>query len=113
VYAFDNMLRAIVRDLIEGQTLSIRPLGSAGVVLFEFASPHHPISEKLAELLDGRGGSEPSVLPLGLVFAKALIERNGGRVDIRTTTENTTISVRLPSREETVPGDGKAASLDS
>src|SRR5262249_28299371 len=70
VYAFDNMLRAIARDLVEGQTLSIRAPASPHTVLFEFVSPHHPISEKLAALLEGRVAGEETPLPLGMLFAK-------------------------------------------
>jgi hypothetical protein len=46
-----------------------------------------------------------------VVFAKTLIERNGGRIEVHTQADVTAITVWLPSREEIAPGNGKTASL--
>lgn len=109
-YAFENLLRVMMRDLPEGETLSIRPVGAAGVA-FEFTGIRAAYSSRLPEFLDHPPSGPDSQLPLGLVFAKTLIERNGGQIEIRTTTQGLLISVSLPSREEIVPGNGKTTSL--
>ena len=111
VYSFGNMLRAIVRDLVEGQTLSIRPLDGQAAVTFEFDATHHPIGEKLAGLLESSLPSEEYPLALGVLFAKTLIERNGGRLEIQARNNKTAVNVWLPSREDAIPGNGQATSL--
>lgn len=100
VYAFDNMLRSIGRDLVGGQTLWIHPADGTAAVTFEFDSGHHPVAAKLVGLLERQPPSEEEPLPLGLLFAKTLIERNGGRLEIHVHNNKTAIDVRLPVREE-------------
>ncbi len=100
VYAFASMLRAILREMVEGNTLRIRPVAGTPTVTFEFGSAHQPVAAQLAGLLDRRESGEPVTLPLGMVFAKALIERNGGRLEIHNAAGKTTITVWLPTREE-------------
>jgi nitrogen-specific signal transduction histidine kinase len=112
-YAFDNLLRVITRDLPEGQTLSVFPSEGTAGVTFEFGGARHPIAGKLAQLLDHAPAEAASLLPLGLVFAKTLIERNGGRIRVDSLRDVTAISVWLPSREDVVPRNGKAASLNN
>jgi polar amino acid transport system substrate-binding protein len=112
-YAFDNLLRVIVRDLQEGQTLSVRPVDSSNALTFEFKGSRHPLGGRLAELLDRPADEASALLPLGLTFAKTLIERNGGRIDVHSAHDTHTITVWLPSREQVESGNGKATSLDS
>ncbi|MFQ5664894.1 MAG: sigma 54-interacting transcriptional regulator [Candidatus Binatia bacterium] len=111
VYAFANLVRVISRDLQEGQTLAIHPAKTGTALTFEYAGGQHPVTAKLANLLDGVDASKDAVLPLGLVFAKTLIERNGGRIEIESAAEPASITVWLPSREELETGNGKATSL--
>jgi two-component system response regulator HydG len=111
MYAIDNTLRAIMRDLVAGQTLSIHQLGSQPAVVFEFTTAQHPIAGKLAGLIDAHGG-EQVPLPLGLLFAKVLVERNGGRVEIRSAADNTAITLSLPTGEEITREDGPATNFD-
>ena len=57
--------------------------------------------------------------PLGLVFARALVERNGGQLEVRSAGEQTAITVWLPSQErwhrrwKTVRSNGKTANSNS
>lgn len=111
-YAFENLIRAVVRDLEEGETLTIRTLAAAPAVRFEFAAMRHPVAGKFSRILEKPAGNQELALPLGLVFAKTLIERNGGRIEIGTAGDTAAITVRLPSREEFTPGNGKTKSLD-
>jgi hypothetical protein len=110
-YAFENLLRVIARDLPEGQTLSVRPLDETPAVTFEFSGVRHPLAGKLSDFLDRPPVEAESLLPLGAVFAKTLIERNGGRIEAHTQADVTAITVWLPCREEIAPGNGKTASL--
>ena len=110
-YAFENLLRVIVRDLPEGQTLSVHPLDGTAGVTFEFTGMRHPLAGKLSEFLDHSPPEAEILLPLGVVFAKTLIERNGGRIEVHTQANVSAITVWLPSREEIAPGNGKTASL--
>jgi hypothetical protein len=112
-YAFDNLLRVIAREVPEGQTLSVRPLEGTAGVTFEFGGARNLIAGKLAQLLDHAPADAASLLPLGLVFAKTLIERNGGRIRLDNLRDVTAISVWLPSREENAPRNGKTASLNN
>ena len=111
-YAFENLLRAVIRDLPEGKTLSVHPVGAETVgVTFEFPSPGHPVGSQLSTLLDQE--ADEATLPLGLVFAKSLIERNGGRIDIRNDAEIAAVTVWLPCGEGIAPENGKIAGLNS
>jgi signal transduction histidine kinase len=112
-YAFENLLRAIARDMQEGQTLSIRPVGTRPTIRLDFPAGGHPIAERLAAFLDhGQNGGDTQ-LPLGLVFAKTLIERNGGRIEISHVNDGASITVSLPRRDETAREDGQATSPHS
>jgi DNA-binding NtrC family response regulator len=111
VYAFENLLRANVRDLPEGQTLSVYSVDGTATVTFEFASVGHPLAGKLSEFLDHSLTAAEKLLPLGMVLAKTLIERNGGRIEAHAQADVTTITVWLPIREELAPGNGKTAGL--
>jgi signal transduction histidine kinase len=110
-YAFENLLRVIARDLPEGQRLSVRPLDGTAAVAFEFTGARHSLAGKLSEFLDRPPAEAETLLPLGVVFAKTLIERNGGRIEVHTQADVTAVTVWLPSCEEIAPGNGKTASL--
>ena len=112
-YAMENLLRTIARELPEGETLSIHPLGTNAVISVEFNGSGHAIADKLTGFLDHSYPSDAPPLPLGLLFAKTLIERNGGHIEMRRATEGAAITISLPSREEITPGNGKATRLSS
>jgi DNA-binding NtrC family response regulator len=111
-YAFENLLRVILRELPEGQTLVVHPVEGSAAVAFEFAA-RQPLWGKLAEFLDRPSAEAEELLPLGAMFAKSLIERNGGRIEVHTQPDITAVTVWLPGREELIPGNGKAARLSN
>ncbi len=110
-YALDNLVRVITRDLPEGQTLSVRAVDGTPAVAFEFTGTRASVTGRLSEFLDHAPSDAGSTLPLGMVFAKALIERNGGRIEVRAQPDISAITVWLPSREEIAPGNGKTKAL--
>jgi DNA-binding NtrC family response regulator len=112
-YALDNLLRVIARDLQEGQTLSIRPLGSSSVLTFEYPASDPSFADRLSDLLDETGSDGGHALPLGLVLAKTLIERNGGHIETRSSATTASVTVSLPNREETAAGNANTTSLSS
>ena len=111
-YALDNLLHVIARDLQNGQTLSIHPLGNTPALAFEYASTERSFAARLSDLLDDPG-DDGNALPLGLVLAKTLIERNGGHIETRSSDTAASVTVWLPSREEVATGNGKTTSLSS
>ncbi len=112
-YAFENLLRVITRDLPEGETLSVHSVATSPAITFAVSGGHRPLS-KLSRLLDHPNDGGETALPLGLVFAKTLIDRNGGHMEIRNSADTFTMTVWLPAgREESAVGNGKTASLDS
>jgi DNA-binding NtrC family response regulator len=111
-YAFENLLRVIARDLAEGQTLAVQTPEGTMPLTFEFDGGRHPLG-KLAGFLDCPSEGAHALLPLGVVFAKTLIERNGGRIEVRSSQGANRITVWLPNREEIATENGKATSLSS
>lgn len=105
-YALDNLLHAIVRDLQEGDRLSISIRATPPVLTFAPVKFGRSFATQLSGVVDhpGNGGGAP--LPLGLVFAKALVERNGGSMEFAADTS--AITVRLPNRGEVASANGKA-----
>jgi DNA-binding NtrC family response regulator len=97
-YAFDNLLRAVARDLEEGQTLLVRPLEGANGVVLEFPAGRHGVGAKLTAFsaTEKTNGAPPP--PLGVVLARTLVERNGGQLEASTTKGQATVTVRLPAR---------------
>lgn len=112
-YAFENLLHVIIRDLDEGETLTVRAVDAPTAVVFEFASRHPSTAAKLARLVDHPQNGDAADTPLGLVFARALVDRNGGHLEVRSTGERTAITVWLPSQERLATDDGKTASPHS
>lgn len=108
-YALENLLRVILRDLRDGDTLSIQPLDGRGIRL-EFPARGQLAAEKLAELADNPRG-DGNALSIGFFFAKALIERNGGKVEIHPRTGKTVIAVVLPGRGDVAADNGQAHSI--
>ena len=111
-YAIDNLLNVIARDLQEGQTLSIHPAGSTSALAFEYPSTGPSFAGTLSRLLD-ETGPDADALPLGLVLAKTLIERNGGHIEARSAAATASVTVWLPGREEMATDNGKKTSLSS
>jgi DNA-binding NtrC family response regulator len=119
-YALDNLLHVVARDLQDGQTLSIRPLGNTSAhplgntsaVAFEFPRTEGSFAATLSDLLDDTG-DDGDAFPLGLALAKTLIERNGGRVEMRSSDTAASVIVWLPSREGVTTGNGKTTSPSS
>jgi two-component system, NtrC family, response regulator HydG len=111
-YAFENLLHTIARDLGENHKLSIHQRAGSGAITFDFSSKGHPVAGKLGELLDHSANGDQPALPLGLVFAKTLIERNGGHIEVRSAGGTTSITVSLPRRDEMVTGNEKATNPD-
>lgn len=111
-YALDNLLHVIARDLQDGQTLSIHLSGSTSALAFEYPSLGHSFAGTLSHLLDD-AGHDGDAVPLGLVLAKTLIERNGGHIETRSSAAAASVTVWLPSREEMATGNGKTTSLSS
>ena len=111
-YAFGNLLRAITRDMQEGQTLAISST-EAATLRFDFNATGHTIADKLVKFIDHGHNGREAALPLGLVLAKSLIERNGGHIEIDHVNDNASITVSLPGREETLPENGQATSPHS
>jgi len=107
-YAIENLSRLIIRELGEGETLAVRS-GDESTLTFEFAGAFELTASKLGGLLAHGGNGSARHVPLGLVFAKALIERNGGTIDTRSAAERTCLTVRLPSAPATVSANGTAA----
>ena len=107
-YALENLARLIIRGLPEGETLSIR-CSEESPLTFEFAGTFELPAGKLGDLLGHGENGNRHYAPLGLVFAKALIERNGGSMDTHTAAERTRISIRLPGATAPDAVNGNAA----
>jgi DNA-binding NtrC family response regulator len=96
VYALDNLLRAIVRVAGDGATLVVRsPLARSGLDL-EFPTTTASITAALARWSDGAPPGTAIAASIPFVFARALVERNGGSVQVRPGEGKTTVSVALP-----------------
>jgi hypothetical protein len=99
-YALENLLRVVLRDLRDGDTLAIHPLNGHGITL-EFPARGQLVAEKLTRLADHGAEDEGGGQSIGFLFAKALVERNGGTIEVHPQTGRTVIAVALPGQ-----GDG-------
>lgn len=96
VYALDNLLRAIVRVAGDDATLVVRsPLARSGLDL-EFPTTTASITAALARWSDGAPPGTAIAASIPFVFARALVERNGGSLQVRPGEGKTTVSVALP-----------------
>ncbi len=95
-YALENLLRAIVRDVDDGRTISIRSSGNDGTIEIEFQKGGLKISERLASMLGHSGNGHAAAEPLGFVFAKSLVERNAGQIATSSSGASRVVTVHLP-----------------
>lgn len=108
VYALGNLLRTIVRDLEEGATLTIRSADPAPAIRIEFVDPSAAVAERLSRYSDTPSSSTEPALPLGFLFARSLIERNGGTVLLIVHDGVKTVTIQLPRHEGIELAHGKA-----
>jgi len=113
VYALENLLRAVLRTAGDGTTLVMRtPLTRTGLVL-EFPTSTASVTAKLARWSDGAPAATAVESSIQFVFARALIERNGGTVGVRVGDGRTVVSVDLPAGgDEAEEDDDEATYLD-
>ena len=113
VYALDNLVRAVLRAAGDGATLVVRsPLSRSGLV-FEFPTSTASVTAALARWSDSAPPASGVAASIPFVFARALIERNGGSVRVRPGDGTTTVAVELPTgHEEAEEEDEEAAYLD-
>ena len=111
-YALDNLLHVVVREVGAGDTLCIRAAQPDGALTVEYPGRGQSLISRLAELMDAATSDDGAALPLGVVLAKSLIERNGGRLDVDTTPDRTRLMIWLPGRppvsKRNGRGNGKA-----
>lgn len=107
-YALDNLLQAALRAVDDGSSLVLRmPLTRCGLTL-EMPRDAGHITGKLARWTDARAGLEASMY---FSLAKATIERNGGKVSIRTDEARTAVTLELPGSVEEVEEHEETAHL--
>jgi K+-sensing histidine kinase KdpD len=111
-YAIENLLRVVLRDLRDGDTLAIHPLNGHGISL-EFPARGQLVAEKLAEMADHPPEGEAAAQSIGFFFAKALVERNGGKIEIQPGTARTVIAVALPAQGDAASENGNASNSSS
>ncbi len=111
-YAIANLVRAVVRAAGEGATLVIRsPLTRNGLLL-EFPTTTASVTAALARWSDTAPAASGIEASIPFVFARALVERNGGTVHVRPGDGKTAIRVELPKGTEEAEEDEEAAYLD-
>lgn len=95
-YALENLLRAIIRDVDDGRTISIRSSGDDGTIEIEFQKGGLKLSERLASMMGHAANGNAAAEPLGFVFAKSLVERNAGQVAVSSSGSTRVVTVHLP-----------------
>lgn len=111
-YAIANLVRAVVRAAGEGATLVVRsPLTRNGLLL-EFPTTTASVTAALARWSDTAPAASGIEASIPFVFARALVERNGGSVTVRAGDGKTAIRVELPQGTEEAEEDEEAAYLD-
>lgn len=95
-YALENILRALIRDVDAGNSISIRSASDRNTILIECQKGGIQISERLRAMIDSPNNGTANSEPLGFVFARSLVERNAGRVDVTTNGNTRTVAVYLP-----------------
>ena len=99
-YALKNLLRAVVRDLSPGDLLALRKSNAAGLAI-EYPARARSAASALSRLVSGDAEGKDA-MPLGFAFARSLIERNGGRLDMDREGDVARVTVEFPP-----VGDGK------
>ncbi len=93
-FALDNLLEAAVSDLGESGSVRITTT-SGGTVLWTIETEHGPGSQLRDMSEDGEKSPTWRVL-----LARTLTERNGGKLEMHSTSTTTTLKWRLPVMEE-------------
>src|SRR5262249_28651335 len=99
-YAIKNLLRAVVRDLSNGDSLAL-PSAPPSALAIEYPARARSAASSLSRLVSGDAEGKDTI-SLGFAFAKSLIERNGGRLALDRDGEVARVTVEFPPL-----GDGK------
>jgi len=102
-YALENLLRAVIRDVNEGCTITIASAANNGAVRIEFQKGGMQISERLSAMIGPATNGHSAAEPLGFVFAKALVERNAGRMDVVSSGSGRVVTIQLPHERNSPP----------
>jgi DNA-binding NtrC family response regulator len=95
-FALENLLRAVVRDLEEGSTLSIEPLvGSTGIEI-RFPRSQGAVVERLRRFVDEEGPGSSPLEPLGFLIARSLLERNRATLREQSEDARCTLTILFP-----------------
>jgi len=95
-YAVENILRAALRAAGDGAPLCLRSQSSGPALVIEFPANTGSVAAKLAKWSNDSllgPAIEPSIR---LVFARSLLERNGGHIDIANVNGTTRVHIDLP-----------------
>jgi signal transduction histidine kinase len=111
-YALENLLRVVLRDLHDGDTLAIHPLNGHGISL-EFPARGQLVAEKLTRMADHGPDDEGTAQSIGFLFAKALVERNGGKIEVHPQSGKTVIAVALPGQGDAAVKNGNTSNSRS
>jgi DNA-binding NtrC family response regulator len=114
-YALENLLRAVVRIIGDGESISVS-CASPGAVAIRLPDNGRAIT-RFAELLSAGDGEDQSALPLGFALARNLVKRNGGELDLVEHDRGAVVTVRLPANDDSMgtaarSEDGTTAGLD-
>jgi len=93
-YALRNLLRAVARDLSHGDSLAVRASGPASLRI-EYPARAGRVANSLSRLVAGEEHGHEA-LPLGFSFAKSLIERNGGHLDVDRSGDVARVTLEFP-----------------
>ena len=97
-YALDNLLRALVRSLGDGTSLTVTASESGQITIRWPAGNGRGIG-KLAAMLTTREDDTEPALPLGFALARSLVKRNGGQLEIEKGSAGVTVSIQLPGED--------------
>lgn len=96
-FALDNLLRAIVRDLEEQDTLTIEPIPDRPALRIRVPRHGTGLTERLSSFVSDRPAAAGAVEPLGFLLARSLLRRNGGSIQVRGESEQMVVTVEFPS----------------
>lgn len=109
-FALENLLRAIVRDLDEQETLTIEPVPARPALRIRVPRPHAGLAERLSSFVGDHPAARGPVEPLGFLIARSLLRRNGGSIEVGHEGEQMVVTVEFPSGEGTKRGYGETTS---